>query len=439
MSLVSPARNTLRHLEGHPGDISRRGADLVSAAEVMNRAATTLRRINDGADAAIGLSFDSVRESAGDLAPDLDKAATRYHDTGVVLRAYATALETAQTAIDPAVEEIETAHQNVKDKKAAKSAAQGLVNDHNHQMIWEDDVSDTEKAQAKSELTSAMQAAASAESELETLWGKFDQVFSTWADAYDTAVDGIESAFGAADNNDAWGEDALDTLGWIVVGITFAALFCTGTLAFALVLLGTAIGAVIVVINALKLSEGRGSWVDLTVAVVCLLPFARPLARGLSQGIKGFRATNVMFKMGRGVLRESIRASAPRIAYKPFSGEAHVLVWRGARNFAAALFNGSGRLTSRMRMTEIMTKFRVHDFFTTRPFMNFLKGGHNKVTSFAQYILASGEGGLSFAKWATSEQVVNYAPKLLDVALGPIESAIGVVGNGIFVGQKVSG
>ena len=121
MTLRSPENHLLRRLEGNPGDVRRYGQDLVDAGAVMRRTATQLKRISEGTR-QIAESVDAVREVAGETYPDLEKAATRYERTGAVLKTYAVALDTAQTAIHPLIPQIEDAH---RDLATARSDAVG--------------------------------------------------------------------------------------------------------------------------------------------------------------------------------------------------------------------------------------------------------------------------------------------------------------------------
>ncbi|HEY1106530.1 MAG TPA: hypothetical protein VGE78_10310, partial [Agromyces sp.] len=233
--LISPQHHVLRRLEGHPSDIERYGNDLQSAATVMTTTANQLKKISEGTrDIAIAVSVDKIREKAGDTYPDLEKAATRYRETGTVLIGYGGDLRTAQTTIHPLVEQIGTATKDAADAADAEREARSKVSDNGITMPWEDEVSDQQKRTDQHALDAAEGAAGRAEAHLEQLWGQFDRAFSVWSDAYDSAVEGIEDAFDAADNNDAWGEDLLPILGWIAVGLAVVALYVTGPIALAI-------------------------------------------------------------------------------------------------------------------------------------------------------------------------------------------------------------
>ncbi|KRC61485.1 hypothetical protein ASE14_11510 [Agromyces sp. Root81] len=437
MSLVSPERNLLRRLDGHADDIQQRGRDLVSAATIMSRTASQLKKISEGTrDIAIAVSVDKIREKAADTYPDLEKAAIRYDETGAVLKTYGVALGAAQRTIHPLIEEIETAHQDLAEAREAESDARRTVRDHGTQMPWEADVSDAQKLEARSELDAAEGAAGRAESSLDGLWGRFDRAFSTWSDAYDDAVDGIEDAFDAADNSDAWGEDLLPILGWIAVGLAVVALFVTGPIALAIAAIGAVVAAVMLTINLLKFAKGRGNWLDLTMSIIGLIPFARPLIQGARGGLAGLRGTSALFSTGRGILRTSLRTGMPRWAYTPLSGGPLRMLATGTGNVFKSIGNGAMNVAANLKYGGLMTEFRLKDLFLARPRMNLLRGGHNSVSSFAEFILGGGGRGTAAAQaWAASDNVAAEAPSAFSAIANKFESGMTWAANLDFMGS----
>jgi hypothetical protein len=415
MQLISPERNVLRRLDGNAGDIERRGQDLVDAAAVMNRTANQLRKISEGTrEIAIAISVNAVREQAAETFPDLEKAAIRYERTGGVLKTYASALETAQNSIHPKIDDIERAHLAAQEARQAEAEARSVVRDHGTQMPWEADVSDAAKQEARADLQAAEGSLGRAESTLESLWGQFDRAFSTWSDAYDDAVEGIEDAFEAADNDDAWGEDLLPVLGWIAVGLAVVALFVTGPIALAILAIGAVVAAAMLTINLLKFAKGRGNWLDLTMSIVGLVPFARPLIQGARGGLAALRGTSALFSTGRGILRTSIRSMFPRLGYTPMSGGPLRMLTTGARNLWAAGVNGFANIGAGLRYGSLMTRFRMHDMFLTRPMANAFGGGHNIVTSFSSFIMRNGDDvGVAASQWSRSAPVLAEAPSTI--------------------------
>ncbi|MFB8145848.1 hypothetical protein ACFC1W_03785 [Microbacterium sp. NPDC056003] len=438
MTLRSPENNLLRRLEGNPGDVRRYGQDLVDAGAVMRRTATQLKRISEGTR-QIAESVDAVREVAGETYPDLEKAATRYERTGEVLKTYAVELDTAQTGIHPLIPQIEDAHRDLATARTDEADADRLVRDHRYQMPWEDDVSDSQKQAALDAQTSAETARENAESRLASLWGTFDRKFSTWSDAYDDAVDGIEDAFDAADNNDAWGEDLLPVLGWIAVGLAVVAIFVTGPIALAIAAIGAVIALVMVAINVLKYAKGRGNWLDLTLSIVGVIPFARPLITGARGGIAALRGVSATFSAGRGIMRASVRSTFPRFGYAPMSGGPFSRLaglgnnaWAGTRNAYYAVRSG-------MRSSALLSRFSMRDFFIDRPVMNLWRGGHNSVTTFSNFLLRNGSRvGDDAVAWANSAEVASFAPSQFAQAASVFESSVTWIVNSDFMATQNS-
>lgn len=440
MALISPQHHVLRRLEGHPDDIQQYGRDLESAASVMTATANQLKKISEGTrDIAIAVSVDKIREKAGDTYPDLEKASTRYHDTGAVLITYGSALRTAQNTIHPLIDDIQTAHGDADEARDAERDARRKVRDNGITMPWEDEVSDQQKHADQAALDGAEGATGRAEAHLEQLWGQFDRAFSTWSDAYDDAVDGIEDAFDAADNNDAWGEDLLPILGWIAVGLAVVALFVTGPIALAIAAIGAVVAAVMLTINLLKFAKGRGNWLDLTMSIVGLIPFARPLIQGARAGLAGLRGTSALFSAGRGILRTSIRAGLPRWGITPLSGGPFRMLAQGTGNLFKGLGNGVMNLGAKLRYGGLMTEFRMKDLFVTRPVMNLLRGGHNSVTSFSNFLLSGGGRGTAAAQaWAATREVSSAAPSAFSAIANKFESAGTWLANSDFMGSAVN-
>lgn len=439
MTLRSPENHLLRRLEGSPGDVRRYGQDLVDAGAVMRRTATQLKRISEGTR-QIAESVDAVREVAGDTYPDLEKAATRYERTGGVLKTYAAALDTAQIGIHPLIPQIEDAHDALETARSDEADADRLVRDHGTQMPWEDDVSDAQKQEALDAQSSAETRRENAQAHLASLWGTFDRKFSTWSDAYDDAVDGIEDAFDAADNNDAWGEDLLPVLGWIAVGLAVVAIFVTGPIALAIAAIGAVVALVTVAINLLKYSKGRGNWLDLTLSIVGVIPFARPLITGARGGFAALRGVSATFSAGRGILRASVRSTFPRFGYVPMSGGPFSRLaslggnaWAGARNAYYGVRSG-------IQSSTLLGRFSMRDFFVDRPVMNLWRGGHNSVTSFSNFLLRNGSRvGDDAVAWAGSPQVALFEASRFAEHASRFESVGTWIVNFDFVGTQFPG
>ncbi|MCL2090052.1 MAG: hypothetical protein FWH11_02310 [Micrococcales bacterium] len=378
--LRSPQRHVLRQLEGNPTDIDRQARDLVDAAEVMRSVATRLQRLADGTDTVSQAeSVDQVRGSAGDVVPGLKKAATRYQMTGDALLAYARELETAQLAIRPKIEDIETKHAAVQ--TARHVVVRGLDGGPNNL-----DPPAFDRDGDRARRSDAAQDLATAESELATAWSGFDQVFGVWEEAYDRAVGGIDDAFDAADNNDAWGEDYLALLGYVGMALCVVALFCTGPVALVIAAIGALVALVVVAINVAKFAKGRGNWLDLGVAIVSVIPFVRPLATA-GRTIRGASAARTTLQAGKDAVRSSVRSTM----------KTH------GQSLPGRALNRLNDVRASVRTGFLNTQFKAYDFLS-RPGQNWLRGGHDSLTSFGNFLRGKGADkvGGEILEWAAT-------------------------------------
>lgn len=435
MALTSPHGNVLRRLEGTPGDIAQYGVDLKTAATVMEETSAQLKKIAEGRR-QIAESVDAVRETAAETWPELDKAKTRYLETGDALSIYATALETAQTQMDSLIDSIPNSHEDAADARREEWLARNEYQSQQTDIAWGAEITVAEQNRVQDRYNDAQTATTRAENRLESQWGRFDRIFSTWSDAYDKAVSDIETAFVNADNNDAWGEDLLPILGWIAVGLAVVALFVTGPIALAIAAIGALVGLAMVAISALKFTKGRGNWWELGMSIVGVIPFARPLATGIkSLATGGFRAASTTFAAGRGIVRTSVRNLFPRASYTPFSGGFWSHVGIAGRNVWAATKNAFYATGAGIKSSVLLGRFRVSDFFITRPSMNLFGGGHSSVTSLANFITKN-QSSIGSTAMAWVDDVAGLAPSQAAKISNVVESLITTVTSADFLGSQ---
>ena len=344
MTLESPKGTTLQLIDGNPDDLLRSAKDLITSGEEMERSAARLEDISNGTSDLKSEAIAKLRENAGDVFPELRKAAIRYDGTGQALKKYSYALDRVQgalqmctaeggvdsyTTLNALITDIEDVHQSVQTKRSQEDTAEGAVDDADGFLGFSEGT-DEEKAEAKSDLTEATAAREEAEEELRELWGKFDGRVSYWEDAYDEAVGEIEDAFKAADNDDKFLSTLGSVLGWIALGVGIAALFITspvwGPIASAIAVIAA---VAVVAIEVIKLVQGDGDWTSLLIAVVGIIPFGRFAGKafsGLSKAfpsaikagskagprniIKAFSKTRS--STGRGIVRSSIKSGTKR-------------------------------------------------------------------------------------------------------------------------------
>jgi len=344
MTLESPKGTPLQLIAGSPDDLLRSANDLITSGEEMERTANRLEDISNGTSDLKSDAIAKLRENAGDVFPELRKAAIRYDGTGQALKKYSYALDRVQgalqmctaeggvdsyTTLSGLITDIEDAHQTVQTKKNEEDTAEGAVDDADGFLGFSEGT-DEEKAEAKSDLTNATNAREEAEDELRKLWGKFDGRVSYWEDAYDEAVGEIEDAFKAADNDDKFLSTLGTILGWVAVGVGIAALFITspvwGPIASAIAVIAA---VAVLAIEVIKMVQGDGDWTSLLIAVVGIIPFGRLAGKAISgfskafpNGIKlGAKAgprsifkafTKTRSSTGRGIVRSSIKKATKR-------------------------------------------------------------------------------------------------------------------------------
>jgi hypothetical protein len=333
MSLQSPITGVvLQLIDGDPGDLRRSAEKLIVSGEAMERSANRLEDISEGTTDLKSEAISKVRETAGEVFPDLRKAAIRYDGTGQALKKYAEAMDKVQGAfqmctarggvdnyasLNTLITDIEDAHQTAATKRSHEDSAQDEVREHNG-VLGIGEGTDEQKADAKSDLSDATDAREQAEEELNELWGKFDGRVTYWEDAYNDAVDEIEDAFDAADNDDNWYDTLKNVLGYVALGLGLLALvFSVTFLGPILAVLALLASVVVLGIEIYKMAAGEGDWIDLGLSIVGIIPFGRAfgsifkggsrLARG---GVKALGKTQN--STGRGIVRTSIKGQTKR-------------------------------------------------------------------------------------------------------------------------------
>lgn len=343
MTLQSPKTGeTLELIDGDADGIKRHALDLIESSEAMDRAADRLEDICNGTTDLKSEAIATVRESANEVFPELRKAAIRYNGTGEALKTYAAALGSVQGAFarctpqggsDPyasmsiLIDEIEEANTTAISKRNLEDEAQGLVNEHNG-FLGMGEGTDEQKEDAAEGLKEAKSARESAEDELDELWGKFDGRVSYWEDAYDDAVSNIEKAFEAAGNNDRFLDVFMDILTLVGIGLAIAAFVLTGPLAAALALIAVAVSVLSLAIEIGKFMNGDGDWLDLSFAIIGLLPFGRIVGKAASSLGKGFGGffkamAKSPTKEAKGMVRRSVKATTKQPKKTPIKGEPH--------------------------------------------------------------------------------------------------------------------
>ncbi|RAZ33040.1 MULTISPECIES: hypothetical protein [Microbacterium] len=281
----TPGRRRVRKIEGDPGAISARAADIESLGDKMARAAATLERFADGT-VGRGESFEAVREQAKEVYEDLQTAARRYRPSGTALAAYATALSSVQADSDWRVDGANRTWPEVNEASRALSGAEADQHEFDTQERLHPDVEQTGTRPSTAGAQAAFDAAVSS---WEAYWGTYDAPVETWESAYDTAVNSLErtNADGVSDsfwdNSMPFVEGMLTVLMWVGVALLIVAFFVTGPLALLAGVLAAVAGVLTLLGEISRLAAGRGSWADVGLAALGVIPFGR-LARLASLG-----------------------------------------------------------------------------------------------------------------------------------------------------------
>ena len=305
----SPKRGyELRRLEGEATSIWNGGDRLVVLGEQMESTADTLRTIGDSS-VHCSKGTDQLAEMATETAADLAAAAARYKMTGRTLRTYGTAQGVAQDWIHPRISDIEAAELAYESAKQAQADAASELSALDRVLPWEDEPTNQQRTSASTDASQATTALLLAKDTRDGLWEDFETRFSTWSDAYDDAVDGIQNAMDTAGNNDGRWEllgNVLDGLSWVIVGLSFIALVIGAPLfgAIGLILLG--LTALVLALTLLQFAFGKATLSDVAWAAASLVPFG--LGKLLS---KGAPVLSRVLQSGRGAVTTAIRSSLP--------------------------------------------------------------------------------------------------------------------------------
>lgn len=307
----APGGTLIDRLDGDPEGVQTRGQQIVDLGSDMAASWTLLRRLVDDGAAMESLTIERLREVAGEVGDDLDKAAKLYDAVGPVILHYGRALATAQPKIDALVADLEELwrqyHALREDADTAQDDADAAARNVPHKpdpgapafremptlpvgrSPYEAAKSQYDKASADSAAASAAAAAArkladDMRDEWEQKAARYDEAWDSWHDAFEQAAENIKEGF-AGKIEDSFSDDLRDFLGKLydvlaVAGIVLGvlAILVGGPLVLAL----AGIVAVLTLAVALtrKLAFDDGSWLDVAFAAVGVIPFLGPAVRG---------------------------------------------------------------------------------------------------------------------------------------------------------------
>ena len=295
---ASPDEHRIEVVDGDPDAVSARGTQITQLGNAMSDAWRLISRlVDDGADME-GAAIDKIREVAGDVSSDLDKASALYLAVGPHISTYGTELRTAQDAMTPLVNRLERLWDEYYRLTRDADSAQGAV-------PWRQPDDDAEQADkdsyddAVAHAEQAWERANAKKGEWDAEAAAYDREWDSWHTAFTTAAREIKDGV-TGKIEDSWRDDMKGLLDFLadvlaVAGIVLAVL--------AIVIGGPIIGALAaivaiatLVVQISKFALGDGDWVGLTFAIIGIVPFIGPAAKFLRSG-------HVMSQLSDGFVR----------------------------------------------------------------------------------------------------------------------------------------
>lgn len=253
---------------GRPDPLESGAADLVTAADAIERATESLRALVDGQES---LSTDVIAETASQVARSLSRARRRYRSTGQALQSFAVALRPIQRDAQAALASAEYYEGKTYTLPGEIRRREGdlLRADAVEAPQWqidqiEDDLGRLRQAQgnAQSELADARQALQSAR---EKIWAIADTAIST----IETAIeDGRDSAW---DNWNQFWEQAAGWIGEWAASVLKGILEFIGQVLAVLVAIVIVILLIVLVAIVLAVIVAAIGWVALAVIAALLV------------------------------------------------------------------------------------------------------------------------------------------------------------------------
>ncbi len=264
----SPCGREIEFITGDAHAIVRHGSDIASLGRQMIASAALLERIADGAEGK-GYSMEALRDEVGDLYRDLDRAGRLYEPSGDALLAYGRALGEVQPQLRRVVGECEilwAAYAAARERRAELS------------IVTVDAPPGGEAGEDDDRLATARLDESSARTAWELEAAKFDPLYDTWDAAYDSALAGLDDANDSGVKDGFWEnalpfvEGAIAVLGWVGLAVGLLAIVFSAPF---LGLLAAVIGVIALALEIARRFGGRGTNLDLAMAIIGVVPFGR--------------------------------------------------------------------------------------------------------------------------------------------------------------------
>lgn len=191
-------------LDGTPSLVIDKGERYQRIAEAIQRSTGALQAITDEIETK-SLAMDAIRKLASDVREDIDKAQTRYSETGAALVEYGNALKAAKEEADPAAAQLRTLREDLADAQRRERAANDAVAD------LSPDATPDQRAEAQRSATTAGGAVSSIQSQITTYenqWTRGDQAKNGPDGAAAHAMSRIQEVVTGSRNN------GLEDSGW---------------------------------------------------------------------------------------------------------------------------------------------------------------------------------------------------------------------------------
>jgi len=367
-------------LDGKPYTLQSKGRRYQEIAEAIQRSMSTLDAIVDEVDNK-SLAMTATRDLARDVKADIEKAKTRYAETGEALETYGKDLEVAAyEQANPAATQLRTLHGDLADAEAAERRTQSAADD------LPADATDAEKTEASSAASTAGTTAGNLRTEVAKYEAQWTEGHEAKERAAGVAKGKIHNAVyegKAGDLNDSgwdkfkdWASKALEVIKVIcdIAGILAIFLSWVPVLGQILLVLA-AIGSIIAIVEGIvKMAKEGFSWgalfgVAMGVlglfggkAISALAKYAKAKSVVNAAGRMSNRASRVRFgraliRDSHAVMRETRSARAFDLLKSPFA--------RSAENATRMrAFQSSRTFTNFMAQTKSAAKAAFPNPFT---------------------------------------------------------------------------
>lgn len=283
--------NQYDRLKGDPDVLRSKAQHYANIADAITRSVTTLKKIHD-VDGMKSKATDALKQSAQDVADDIDKARDRYAVTAQALITYSSKLREAQDAADLAII-------HIGDKQSAADSA------HRTATTAQQDAQDAPADDNTTQKTAADKAgdtATSADTALASAQKEWHDALDLKNSAADIAVKAIVEVVDGKKNNglkdswwDDWGSKIYSVFKTICdwAGILSIFLGWVPILGQILIVLGT-IGAVLDLVDSIvkAITEGGSLWDVALAAGGVALSFVG--GKAFSQLAKNLKSSAIM-------------------------------------------------------------------------------------------------------------------------------------------------